>query len=448
MPIIVVPGTPPPPPPLIATSPDGLLTAQYDPNYAGVLLSANLSGYASDNLIGFGGNNIAAHIPLPNNAWTVLYSGTTAGLAVTTGSTGAPSPYIRYLILDSTTLNRSYLGLSQRVFIQKGRHASVSFFVRASGAEQVRVDLVHNGVVFRSISRDFVAGGGTAGTWTQYTFDLSTTIPGDKDIDELRFTARWISNPAPMILHLAGFVAPLAPPDQIQFERTNEGLMVRGGDSTWSPGGKAKTYDHEAPLGLSSTWVARPVYQGVPRLDQTSQGVSLTMPEPAGGPGDPSTWIKPTELPGDAIQVMINAWPDVAITVYGSTTHIPGRKKSLGQFDTVGGFSGDVKVITRSPAQEAHLERAIATGFVLLQVASRFRRPSMFAMVTGAVRSDFTQMDQDDKIWTLSLDEVDRPDTLDQPSRMPGRSFADRLAAHPTFADVPARVFGDGMTIV
>jgi hypothetical protein len=225
-----------------------------------------------------------------------------------------------------------------------------------------------------------------------------------------------------------------------------DGSASRGGDPAFAPGGFAYAYDNEVPLGEVSSWYAI-AYDFEGAELQVSDTVALDVPAPATGLSDPGCWVKSIEEPTLSVQCMINDWTQVDWEVFSTVDHISGRKYSLGTFDTVGGFTASIKLLTMTAEQSDLLLATLQTGLVLVQPAPIFGKPQGFVIVTSISMNDTVKMRDVEKYWTIGVNQVDRPDTFAEPTRWPGHTFADRKATFPLFQDAitAGGTFGDRM---
>lgn len=264
-------------------------------------------------------------------------------------------------------------------------------------------------------------------------FTTPTTATSPDGFLKATLDAKW----AGVLLHCDLHTVTPTKPYKIFFLRAEDGSAVRGGDAAFSPGGYAWAYDHEVPLGAATAWVA----VGVDRFGVAvfeTDAVSLAMPAPITGENGPSTWIKSIEDPSLSLNLMIVEWGDITYDVFSQVTHVPGRRKNVGVWDTLGGVNGTAQLLTTNPDDAAAVVDLVNSGTLLFQTSPIFDRPSAYVMPSGLARSDLGRMKDHYTAWSFGIEEIDRPDTTNQPGRMPGSSFADRLAAYATFNDIPA----------
>lgn len=243
------------------------------------------------------------------------------------------------------------------------------------------------------------------------------------------------------VLLRANFTALNPQPTRISFYR-GDGTLVRGGDNVYAAGGKATTYDHEIDLGAATSWYA------VTNTGVTSQGVGLLTAAPATGVDDPSTWVKSLDEPNLSIQVAISSWPKFDYASDAEVVRIPGRESSVASYDVMQLQPTQAKFYLPNAEESDQFEACISSGVIMVQTAPTFHRPSFFALASTATREDASRMEQQTYTWTVTLVPVERPPTIDQPARIPGRSYADRLERFPRYNDVPSQPYSAGQGAV
>lgn len=216
---------------------------------------------------------------------------------------------------------------------------------------------------------------------------------------------------------------------------------VRSGDLARSPGGRAVAYDHEAPLGVSSTWYIM-AYNADGTTSGPYGGVGMTVPAAGTGIHDPSTWIKSLDDPNLSMRFPIVAWGDFNLDVFAETAHVTGRRLPVGAFDSIGGLSGQPTFAAYGLQEFNDLKNLIDSAQLLVQVAPVFNRPQFYALCTGAKMTTLLHPKDGFYGYQLELVEIDRPDTLNQGLRVPGKTYADRLATYPLYSNVPVRTYG------
>lgn len=230
-------------------------------------------------------------------------------------------------------------------------------------------------------------------------------------------------------------------PRHIRFYRADgEALVrVRSGDPAFAPGAVAHAYDDEAPLGQISIWYAEPLdaaLQSTP-LRARSEGVALQLSEPGGGPDDPATWIKSLEDPAVSMQVHVANWPETTFASRAYVNTVLGRPTPAIVADVRAGATSQLQVLTLTQLEREAFWRLLSSGQVMLtQSRTEFGRQDrywLFGDVTESRPSILATAPQ--RLWTIPVTEIERPDTASQPMRLIGRSYADRLATYPSYAD-------------
>lgn len=250
-------------------------------------------------------------------------------------------------------------------------------------------------------------------------------------------------------LLLADFTTATPQPDKVAFYRVGAGgdtVPVRSGDLAWAPGGYGIAYDHEAPLGAGVAWYAVPVVDGVPGV--ACDTVAAEIPEPAGGAANPGVWLKCLEDPALSRQVLEQSWTEVGYDQDITITRPLGSLKPKAALLTPGtAGTSTLTVLARDLAGEEAVTAIANSGMFLAQSKAAYSRRDRYWVATS-VKVTRTS----DKVrvgWrtiALELTEVARPGTAGQALRVPGRSYADRLAQFPTYDTLPARSYLQALT--
>lgn len=420
--ILVDPFAPPPSPPASVTSPDGMIKATLDADWAGVLLEM----LPQDGVVNE--QDLATSRP----GWAVYTAG---GAVASFGGSG--------LRVDITTAGGSAGGTWTLPAPLPAGPVEFEFSWRADNSldglvgTRMRAVLLGAGDTIIA-TKDFPAERSASGTG--WMFRTVSPIP----VTKVRLYAN--GSLATQSYYIEEVRAATQVPYAARFERI-DGSAVRGGAPAFAPGGTTKVYDHEAPLGVATAWYVVPLfregYEG-PRSD----AVALTVPAPGTGLSDPSTWIKSTENPDLSMQVAIASWPTFEWNDSDDLYPVDGESVFAGYYTNPQGITTQAKFYVQGADNSARFERLLREKLLLFQTTPLFDRPSFYAVVGKMGRSDISRMEQQHYTWTVELTQVERPDTFNSSKRMPDRSFADRLNRYPTFSDVPAIDFGDGMQVV
>jgi len=225
-------------------------------------------------------------------------------------------------------------------------------------------------------------------------------------------------------------------PTKIRFFR--DGLPVRSGDPAWSPGGIAYAYDHEAPLGVSSSWTAAPVLADG-SLGAASTSASVTVPFDISDYR--SVWLKSIDDPALSLK-LLPVFPLPAFTRQAQASFV-SLQQSPYPIGTVGRrqartaeyhFYTDGE--TERDAFEALVDNDGDTGVYLLQHAAVHHTRDIYCILGDTVETPQDSGMQDaDREWILTLTEVQRPPTVDSPFYFPGHSNLDARAAAPLVGD-------------
>lgn len=222
---------------------------------------------------------------------------------------------------------------------------------------------------------------------------------------------------------------------QVRFIRVSAGgeeAPVRGGDVAWAPGGVAVAYDHEAPLGVSSSWYAEPIGWGG-TVGARSAGAALTPPLPA-VPDD--VWLKSLTDPALSMKVRVMSWPTLEYGERQQRYDILGASSPVMRVDVWSLATSTVTIETATLADRLRLLALLQSGATLLaQTRLEYGRPDAY-WVPGAISESMPGAAYDPhRTWEVPVTAVDRPATVGTPTRIPGRSYDDSGITWPTYAD-------------
>lgn len=253
------------------------------------------------------------------------------------------------------------------------------------------------------------------------------------------------------VLLVADFTAMSPQPTRARFYRNNPDgttVLVRSGDPARAPGGTAVAYDDEAPLGVGVSWYAAPMATADSVEGAPCDAVALEVPAPAGGVNDPGTWAKCLDDPNLSRQIKVQSWPEFDYDQGVASTRPLGSSFPVADLTYPGGSAtGTLTVLVADEAEETAVRAVFASGVVLTQSRPDYNRADRYWLATGVKVSRISPRVQVTyRSLAVDLQQVDRPDTAGQKLRIPGRSYADRLAAYPTFDTVPARTFLQALT--
>lgn len=211
-------------------------------------------------------------------------------------------------------------------------------------------------------------------------------------------------------------------------------VPVRSADLAWAVGGIGTAYDHEAPLGVGVIYTARPLY-----ADGTwgpASSLAVTVPAP-GLPAD--VWIKSLDEPGISTRVVVRSWPSLTWAATIDSSQVEGSRYPATAQGTYASSSSDI-VIDADGADIESLETLLTTpGVRLIQTGSGTHRRDQYVLF-GDVEQAMDGLPGESRGYAASLIEVARPDTADQPMRIPGWSY-DALAAQLSTYDAVATAY-------
>ncbi|MFF5473324.1 hypothetical protein [Streptomyces achromogenes] len=234
---------------------------------------------------------------------------------------------------------------------------------------------------------------------------------------------------------IADYSTAVPVPQKVRFMRIGSDSIevpVRGGDAAWAPGGIAFGYDHEAELGVSSSWYAYPI-TAAGSVGARSQGAGMAMPEPE-KPRD--VWLKATTTPGLSLRAIVTAWPSLEYAERQQRFDVLGAPAPVMQVDEWSLPSGPMTLLTETlDEREALLSLLTSKSVLLSQTLHAYGRPDAY-WVPGKITETMTgDADDSGREWTVDMTQVDRPPTVDAPLRVPGRSYSDSAGLWPTYAD-------------
>lgn len=211
---------------------------------------------------------------------------------------------------------------------------------------------------------------------------------------------------------------------QVRITRTDPGaapVPVRSADPAWAIEGVGTAYDSEAPLGVAVVYTAVPVYADGSTGPSSSLAVTVPAPEPG---DDRDLWIKSVDEPGLSLRAMLVDWSGASATARQDTTDIAGSPYVAVAYDVHAAEA--VQVVVDVPPDEVDRVRELLRSGVLLAQA----RPGYYFPDAFHVPGDITGPTPTGKLgssggyrfgWTITP--VARPDTADQPMRLPSWSW-------------------------
>ncbi|MEW1867049.1 hypothetical protein AB0420_02425 [Streptomyces caelestis] len=454
MPMIVDPAAPQITPPDRVVSPDGWLAALVDELWAGVALSYN--GTAQPTARNLVLNPSAEGGP----AFTETYSAVTRSLV--TGDAPFGNTAWQHVQGSGGTFGGTAWLLSGPQ--PEGTRLRVSVYVKVPGTGGTTIFFAGRSSTEGTIG---VVSAGTpaAGQWTRVTAEY--VVPAGKTVDRVAVAynasagTTWLADAMMVEVDVdaaSAYVdgdqpgcqwegAPHASPSvrttalpgvddvrQVRIMRQDPGttgpVPVRSADPAWAIEGVGTAYDHEMPLGVAVVYTATPVYADGSTGPSSSLAVTVPAPEPG---EDRDLWIKSLDEPGLSMRAMIVDYQGPTSAARQDTAEVPGSPYVAVAYDEHA--AEVVQVVVDVPPEDVNRMRALLRSGVLLAQA----RPGYYMPDAHHVPADITGPTRTGKLgssegyrfgWTITP--VARPDTAEQPLRVPGWSWdtlADRFAS-------------------
>jgi len=451
VPMIVDPSAPQIVQPERVVSPDGYLAATVDALWAGVVLSYDTATPAdtAQNLA----LNPSAEIDVSNTA--TFGSGMTRSRTTAQHYVGTAS--LQHVHSSETTAG-SLFAITP---VSGGQTVQVSVRVKISDPSVVSRGLLHwmsSGSSMKSIERwplaapdaegwsritgSYTLGAGQTcthiglsfkanqGTWWADQLMVETGATRHPYVDGDQPGCVWDGTPH---ASTSRRVTTAVSPDSIRkvlIARQDPGggdpVPVRSGDLAWALGGVGSAYDHEAPLGVAVIYTATPVYAD--GSTGAASSLAVTVPAPPRGPGD--VWIKSIDEPGISARVTVTQWPALSWGARIDTADVAGSPFPAASQDVYGAPASSITIDAEGSAIET-VQRLLTTpGVLLVQTRPDYHRPDQYVLV-GTVQQQINSTPTEPRTYTADLIRVGRPDTANQPMRIPGWSW-DELAR--TFA--------------
>jgi hypothetical protein len=215
---------------------------------------------------------------------------------------------------------------------------------------------------------------------------------------------------------------------QVRITRTDPGaapVPVRSADLAWAIEGVGTAYDSEAPLGVAVVYTAVPVYADGTTGPSSSLAVTVPAPEPG---ADRDLWLKSLDEPGLSMRVMVVEWSGGSSAARQDTAEIAGSPYIAVAYDTASAEAVQVTVDV-PPADVDRMRELLRSGVLLAQARPGYLFPDAFHVpgdVSGPTPTGKLGSSEGYRFgWTITP--VARPDTVEQPMRLPAWSW-DRLA--------------------
>lgn len=209
-------------------------------------------------------------------------------------------------------------------------------------------------------------------------------------------------------------------------------VPVRGANTAWALEGSGQAYDHEAPLGVGVTYIARPQYADGSWGPESSLGITVPAPSPTA-----DVWLKSIDLPGASARVTVTAWPQLAWAARIDQAVVAGSAFPAAGQDVYGAAASDITLDAEGDAIEAVRELLTTPGVRLLQTRPGYHRPDMYVLLSDPAESVDAGPDGS-RTFTAALVQVERPDTEGQPMRMPDWSYDVLAGAYASYDAVAA----------
>lgn len=249
------------------------------------------------------------------------------------------------------------------------------------------------------------------------------------------------------VLLYADFSALVPTPTRVRFFR--DGLPVRSGDAAWTSDGHAVAYDHEVPLGTSSSWWATPVNadgtDGAP-----SAAASLTVPW-IGNPSE--VWLKSLLDPDTSMRLVAATFEEQGRPTRTTQTPILGASLDAGSWDVTGGLAATLSLKTDTREQYEALTELLNGQPLLLQAhpedagipANLYIQPVSDIAAARRVETGFGWAK---RLWPVQLVEVQRPTTVDSPLIIPGLSWETVAAQYASWDALAAAYPGGWLSLL
>ncbi|MFF9568506.1 hypothetical protein [Streptomyces sp. NPDC014685] len=450
MPMIVDPTAPQVTPPDRVVSPDGWLAAIVDEPWAGVVLSYNGRTPPS-------GQNLVLNPSIELGLDRTAQFGSGITRTRTTAQARVSLASLQHVHTGDTTAG----SLWELDPVPAGQTAHVGLWVKIGDPSVFTRGLLHwmnGGSSMRSIELwplaapdpdgwSFVTGSYTIptgqtcthiglsfkanlGTWWADRLMVATGSALPDYIDGDQPGCAWEGAP-----HASTSVRATTPPAvgdivKVSIVRQDPGggapVPVRSADPAWAIGGVGTAYDHEAPLGVPVIYTATPIYTD----GSTGPASSLAVTVPAPGPGPGDVWIKSVDEPGLSARVTVTAWPELTWGARIDSAAVQGSAYPVASQDVYGAPASTITIDAEGSQIEV-LKRLLTTpGVRLVQTRPDYHRPDQYVLL-GDVQQSLDSTPTESRSYQAALTQVDRPDTADQPLRIPGWSWdavAERFA--------------------
>jgi hypothetical protein len=194
-------------------------------------------------------------------------------------------------------------------------------------------------------------------------------------------------------------------------------VPVRGANLAWALEGTGQAYDHEAPLGVGVTYIARPQFVDGSWGPESSLGIQVPAPPPVA-----DVWLKSLDLPGTSARVTVTAWPQLAWSARIDQAVVAGSPYPAAGQDVYGAAASDITLDAEGDAIETVRTLLTTPGVRLIQTQPDYYRPDMYVLLSDPGESVDGGPDGS-RTFTAGVVQVERPDTAGQSMRMPEWSY-------------------------
>jgi hypothetical protein len=204
-----------------------------------------------------------------------------------------------------------------------------------------------------------------------------------------------------------------------------EPVAVRSGDTAWAVEGVGTAYDHESPLGVGVVYTATPIYADGSTGPSSNLAVTVPAPEPG---EDRDLWIKSLDEPGLSMRAMVVDWSGPTSAARQDTADVAGSPYVAVAYDEHAAEA--VQVVVDVPPEDVdRMRELLRSGVLLAQARPGYLFPDAFhvpADITGPTPTGKLGSSEGYRFgWTI--EPVARPDTAEQPMRLPSWSW-DKVA--------------------
>jgi hypothetical protein len=217
----------------------------------------------------------------------------------------------------------------------------------------------------------------------------------------------------------------------VRFVRKTDGGYVRGGDPAQAVLGTAYAFDDELTPNRATEWHAEPIFSGG-NVGSATGTVGFTIEDRS--VNLPSTMVKSVETPGLIIFLPTDQRD---FTRSRSTTFVNKQSfgKPAGGVNSAFSAAGDYMLITKTIDEMNDFITILDETVLYISPTGRYNRTPFYATVSEYTIVDFARMDSTEKVFNITFQEVERPDTEGQPNYLPLRDYAWLQTQYSTYGD-------------